>query len=458
MVQDSIDQSAYEKVAEAVYAAYRAKTPKSSSFFERASKSLVGGVSGSVRYFSPYPLYFSEGQGSRETDIDGHTYLDCFLCGACHLLGHRPPEILAAVAERAKCGSLVLNPILATEVAEKLQEMVPAAERVRLLNSGTEAVNTAIRFARAFTGRPKIVKNHGIYHGMGDQMLVGLDLRDRPLGGGIPPELVSQTALMNFGDLDRLQALLNEGEIAAVLVDPSMHHGGLWAGDAAYYQSLQTMAREAGALLIFDEVISGFRLAAGGAQEYFGITPDLAVFGKAFGAGEKLGAVVGRADVMAVADTSPDRIPGPFAFQSGTCSDSTIAQATSLAAMTRYQQLGEQGAYVELAKRAHTLGEGLESAFKERGVPCRFNQLGPMVRLFLTDGPFDYAHVSQLPSAPINLFHLALITEGVLTLPGSNDFFLSFAHTDEDIAEIVEATRRVLARFDFASMFASQGR
>jgi len=441
----------YENVERAVHAAYQEATPKSKAWYDRASKSLVAGVSGSVRYFSPYPLYFSEGSGSHETDIDGNTYIDCFLCGACHLLGHRPPEIVAATTARAKSGSLVLNPTLATEVAEKLQEMVPAAERVRLLNSGTEAVMTAIRFARAFTGRSKIVKCNGIYHGMGDQMLVGMDLRGRTLGGGIPDEIVSQTALMNFGDLGRLKELLQEGNVAAVLVDPSMHHGGLWAGDAAYYRSVQELTNEAGALLIFDEVITGFRLAPGGAQEYYGVTPDLAVFGKAFGAGEKLGAVVGRADVMAVANTSPDRPPGPFAFQSGTCSDSTMGQAASLAAMTLYQKLGEKGAYQELAKLALRLGEGIQKVFSDRGIPCQFKQLGPMVRLFLTDGPFDYEHVSRLSSKPIDLFHLALITEGVLTLPGSNDFFLSFTHSEEDIDGIIEATSRVLAKYDFAS-------
>jgi len=309
MANDQTNQDAYERVQREVHAAYQAGTPKSKAWHARASKSLVAGVSGTVRYFSPYPLYFSHGSGSRETDIDDNTYIDCFLCGACHLLGHRPPAIMAAIEARAKSGSLVLNPTLATEVAEKLQEIVPAAERIRLLNSGTEAVMSAMRFARAFTGRSKIVKCNGIYHGMGDQMLVGLDGRGRRLGSGIPEEVVSQTALMDFGDLGRLKAILQEGDVAAVMVDPSMHHGGLWAGDAAYYRAVQELATDAGALLIFDEVISGFRLAPGGAQEYYGVTPDLAVFGKAFGVGEKLGAVVGRAEVMAVADPSPDRPP-----------------------------------------------------------------------------------------------------------------------------------------------------
>ncbi len=414
----------------------------------------MGGVSGTVRYFAPYPLYFVGGAGARATDLDGNRYLDCFLCGACLLLGHRAPAIMAALEASAKAGSLVLNPTLATEVAEQLQRMVPAAQRVRLLNSGTEAVMTALRFARAFTGRSKIVKFLGTYHGQGDQMLVGLDGRGTRLGAGIPDEVVSQVAMAPFGDWGAFTELLRGGDVAAVLVDPSMHHGGLWAGSAEDYGAVQQATAAAGALLIFDEVISGFRLAPGGAQEYYGVVPDLAVFGKAFGVGEKIGAVVGRADVMAVADPSSGRAPGPFAFQSGTGNDSTNSLAAASAAMSSYRQLGATGAYRALAGLAARLGAGLRDAFAAHGIACHFNQLGPMLRLFLTDGPADYEHCSRLDTRPLNLFHLALLTEGVLTIPGSNDFFLSFAHTESDVAEIVDAASRVLQRFDFAAAVA----
>lgn len=442
-------------VAGEVHAAYRQMTPRSAAWFDRASRSLVTGVSGTVRYFSPYPLYFEGGSGSTTTDIDGNSFIDCFLCGACLLLGHRPLEIEDSTERRSEVGSLILNPRLATEVAERLQEMIPSAERVRLVNSGTEAVMTALRFARAFTGRSKIIKFHGTYHGMGDQLLLGLDGRGHRLGAGIPSEVVSQTISAGFEDLAALRLLLKSGEIAAVLVDPSMHHGGLWVGDNDHYAEIQQMTAEVGTLLIFDEVISGFRIAAGGAQEYFGVVPDLAVFGKAFAVGEKLGAVVGRAEVMAVAD--PTRLAGgPFAFQSGTCSDSTSAQAAALAAMGVYRRLGQTGAYSAIDELANRLGEGLSAAFAARGLPCQYNQLGPMVRLFLTDGPLDYEHCSRLDRRPIDLFHLAMITEGVLTIPGSNDFFLSFAHTDVDIDEIIAAANRVLDRFDIAQAMAAR--
>lgn len=442
-------------VRAAIYDAYRSRTKRSAAWHERASAVLVGGVSGSVRYFEPYPLYFSGGSGAIATDLDDNAYVDFFLCGACLLLGHRHPEISAALEARAGSGSLVLNPTLPTETAEQLQAMVPAAERVRFVNSGTEAVLNAIRFTRAFTGRDRVIKFNGIYHGMDDQVLVGLDARGARLGSGIPESAIADVVRCDFADLDAVCARLREGDVAAVLVDPSMHHGGLWAGSAAQYRALVDAAHAAGSLLIFDEVLSGFRLAPGGAQEHFGVVPDLAVFAKAFAAGEKLGAIVGRADVMSVADPSSRRRPGPFAFQSGTGNDSTFAQAAALAAMRCYARLGSEGRYAQLAALARQLGSRLEQVFAAHGIPCHANTLGPMVRLFLTRGPREYAHCSRLPRAPIDLFHLALLTEGVLTIPGSNDFFLSFAHTQADIDATLAAASHVLGRFEIAALAAA---
>jgi glutamate-1-semialdehyde 2,1-aminomutase len=434
-----------------VQTAYRERTPKSADLHVRASKSLIGGVSGTVRYFKPYPLYFAEGTGAHATDLDGNTYVDNFLCGACLLLGHRSPVIMEAISGTAQAGSLLLNPMLAIELAEALQQTIPSAERVRFLNSGTEAVTSALRFARAFTGREKIVKFLGTYHGQGDEMLAGLDPKGRRLGGGITAAAVSQTIMLPFGDMAALATALSGGEVAAVLVDPTMHHAGLWAGSPDTYGEIADLTHKAGALLIFDEVISGFRLAAGGGQEYFGVTPDLSIFGKALGAGEKIGAVVGRAEVMAVANPA-NRTGGPFAYQSGTGNDVRNSLAASLAAVTAYRGLGESGGYQQISALAVKLGEGLKAAFEARDIACHFNALGPMVRLFLTAGPATYEHCAALDARVINLFHLALTTEGVLTLPGSNDFFLSFAHTENDILEMIAAAGRVLDRFEFGQV------
>lgn len=437
-------------VTEAVHAAYRARTPLSWSWHERASRSLVGGVSGTVRYFAPYPLYFASGSGATTTDLDDNDYIDCFLCGACLLLGHRPPEIVEALDARMATGSLILNPTLATEVAEQLQAMVPAAQRVRLVNSGTEAVMVALRFARAFTGRSRIVKFNGTYHGMADEVLVGLGERGHRLGHGIPESAVSATTTAHLHDLDALEAILTSGDVAALLIDPSMHHCGLFAGSPEHYRTMQELAHDSGALVVFDEVISGFRIAPGGAQQRFGVVPDLAVFAKAFAVGEKLGAIVGRADVMEVANPSFPRT-GPFAFQSGTGNDSTGGQAAALAAMRAYERLGVEGGYESLELLAARLALGLRGTFADHGIACQSTQLGPMVRLFFAEAPLDQARAAASPRAPMDLFHLALLTEGVLTIPGSNDFFLSFAHREEHIDSIIDAASRVLDRFDFAA-------
>lgn len=430
---------------------FESRTPASKACYERARQSLTGGVSGSVRYFHPYPLYCESGAGAYITDIDGNRYIDCLLGNGALLLGHQPEQIIAARQKHADRSALLFNPQLAIELAEQLTKMVPGAERVRLVNSGTEAVLTALRFARAHTGRSVVLKFFGAYHGMDDQVLVGLDARNRPASAGIPEEAYEQTALVPLTDPDAVEARLSRGDVAAVLIDPTMHQSGMWAGEAHQYQRLKEMTNRFGALLIFDEVISGFRLAPGGAQEYFGVTPDLCTFAKALGVGEKLGAIAGRADVMNVADPSADRSPGPFAFQSGTCNDSTLTLATALAAVSRYRELEEEGAYQALDRLAATLGRGLREAFREKGIPCHYNQLGPMLRLFLCDGPLDYEHCATANRRALNLFHLGLVNEGVLTIPGVNDFFISFAHTSSDIEEVLAASRRVLDNYDFSS-------
>lgn len=443
--------SAFSSLESAVHSAWRERTPLSAVWHERARLALVGGVSGTVRHFPPYPAYFEHGRGAYVTDIDGHDYIDCFLCGACLLLGHRAPALMEALADASSTGSLILNPRHSTETAEMLKAMVPGAERVRFLNSGTEAVMSALRFARAFTGRPKIIKFLGTYHGMDDQMLVGLDGRATVLGAGIPPSAVADIIMLRFGEEEALHAALAENDVAAVLMDPSMHHGGLWVGDGSFHHAVRALTHEAGSLLIFDEVIAGFRLAAGGGQQHFGVTADLAIFGKAFSAGEKLGAVTGRADVMAVADPS-DRSQRAFAFQSGTGNDTTAAQLCAQAAMRQYARAGGDGGYERISILARRLGDGLVACFAAHGLALHANILGPIVRIFLIGGAADYDRVSVTNRKQLNLFHLALLTEGVLTIPGSNDFFLSFAHSEADVDAIIAAAGRVLDRFDFGGV------
>lgn len=441
------------QIQRTVLADYRARSTQSYAQFTRAARSLVGGTTGNLRHFQPYPLYFAHGNGSEMTDIDANRYIDCFLCNGPLLLGHRHPAVMAAIQEQQQMGPLVVNPVLSVTLAELLQRMVPAAQRVRFLNSGTEAVLTAVRLARAFTGKPRIVKFLGHYHGQDDQFLVGLDPSGSRFGAGIPDAAIANTTLVKYGDIDALaQALESDISIGTVILDPAMHSGGLWGSSTQYLREVRALTAQRKVTLIFDEVITGFRLAAGGAQAVHGVTADLATYGKALAAGEKLSAVVGREDIMRGLD--PDRPAGtPAVFQSGTGNDGSSALAAACAALTTYQQLGAQNRYEAIGELSRHLATGIAAAFKRRQVPCHVNQLGPMLQLFLSDAEPGFEAFSKIPSGPLALFYVALINEGVLlSLPTSNHIYLSFAHTQGDIDRILGAVDTVLERYDFGAV------
>ena len=444
-------QSRLEKLEESIFTNYATKTIRSYNFYQRACQSLVAGVSGSVRYFAPYPLYFSNGSGSQVVDLDNNTYTDCVLGNGSLLLGHTPSAVMTSMQEHLKLGTMMMNPELVTEVAEQLVKSVSSAERVRFMNSGTEAVMSAMRIARAATGKDKIIKLTGAYHGQADQVLTGLDPHRRTAGAGIPQSAHQATLVAELGDDHEIDRLLGMGNVAAILLDPSMHHAGMWAGGHEVYKSLRERSHAAEALLIFDEVISGFRLNLGGAQEYFGVTPDLTTFAKALAAGERLGAVVGAESIMCVTDPSLERPQGPFAFQSGTNNDATCGLAAAQGALQQYAEFQNTGGYDRLSALAVRLGSGIQSAFATKGLDIHVNQLGPMVKLFFVAAPQSFADCAGVNIKARTLFHLALVSEGVLTIPGSNDFFLSFAHSENDVDAVIAAAQRVLERYDFAS-------
>jgi glutamate-1-semialdehyde 2,1-aminomutase len=431
---------------------YRERTPGSAREFARASAVLAGGTTGNLRHFHPYPLYFRGGSGSRMVDVDDRDYIDCFLCNGPLLLGHRPAAVEAAIAAHAALGSIVVNPPLAADLALAIRDALPFAERIRFLNSGTEAVLTAVRLARAFTGRDKIVKFLGHYHGQDDQFLVGLDPSGAPLGAGVPPNAYAATALLRYGDAAALEQTLAGGDVAAVLLDPAMHSGGLWGSTSEFLAAARELTRTHGTVLIFDEVITGFRLGLGGAQAHYNVTPDLGTYAKALGAGEKLAAVAGRADILLGLD--PDRPAGARAvFQSGTGNDGTTGLAAGLAAVTAYRQLDRDGGYEALFARSRALADGLRAAFARHRVPGHVNQLGPMLQLFLTEAPATFEACAGIPTWPVALFYLALINEGILlSLPTSNHIYVSFAHTDDDIAEILAKADAILDRYDFGAL------
>ncbi|MFD0847247.1 aspartate aminotransferase family protein [Sphingosinicella xenopeptidilytica] len=445
---------ALDRLKAAVFADYSARTPKSCALWERGKAVLPGGVSGNLRYFAPYPLYMATGSGSRTIDVDGNAYIDCFSCNGPLMLGHRPAAVLEEIERHRDMGPLILNPALLVECAELLAAIVPCAERVRFLNSGTEAVLSAVRYARAFTGRDKVVKFLGHYHGQSDAFLVGLTPDRRPFGAGVPASTQQDILTLPFNDIAAFEALMAErSDIAAVLLDPAMHSGGLWGASSDFLHVLRRETAARGIILIFDEVITGFRLGLAGAQGYYGVTPDLATFAKALAAGEKLGAVVGRADVMAVTDplTAADI---PRAFQSGTGNDGTAALAAAIGAMTEYRRQDAEGGYAALDTAAGECAAMLVSAFAAHGIPLHINRMASMMQLFITDAPASFTRYAELRTDLIELFYLALINHGVmLSLPTSNHVYFSFAQQAADFAAIAEAVTTVLQTYPFAEAY-----
>lgn len=446
--------SALKRLEAAIVADYAGCTPGSAALFKRATSVLPGGVSGNLRYFKPHPLYIRSGEGATCEDVDGNAYIDCFLCNGPLLLGHRPPQLAAALAEADTVGSLVLNPSLLVDCAERICAMVPCAERVRFLNSGTEAVLTAVRYARAFTGRSKIVKFFGHYHGQDDQFLVGAGPARKAHGHGVPEASYAHTLTVPFNDIESLERTMEEGDdVAAVLLDPAMHTGGLWGTTRAYLEAVRDLTRRKGVVLIFDEVITGFRMSPGGAQAFHGVTPDLATFGKALGAGERVAAVAGRADIMSVVDPAGGD-PGRRAFQSGTGNDTTRGLAAAAAALDAYRLHGEAGGYERLNASGSNLAAGLMASFAKVGIPCHVNQLASMMQLFLSSQKPGFIPFSALDQTVLDLYYLALLTRGVmLSLPTSNHVYLSFAHADADFARILAASDDVLSSYPFADAF-----
>jgi glutamate-1-semialdehyde 2,1-aminomutase len=444
------DNKSYAALHEAIVGDYLKRTPGSQALHQRARGSLAGGVSGNLRYFSPYPLYISSAEGSRTTDVDGNEYVDCFSANGPMLLGHNHPLLVAAAEKVRGLGALPLNPEIMVECAERVQEIVPCAERVRFLNTGTEAVMTAVRIARAFTGKSGIVKFHGHYHGQDDQFLIGIDTSDALFSAGVPSEAPAPIRLCRYLDLGQLEALFtSDNDIAAVILDPAMHAGGLWGSDANSLAGLRELTRRYGVLLIFDEVISGCRLAPGGAQEHFGVTPDLVTMAKALAAGEKLSLVAGKEDVMSVVDPlAPENTPR--VFQSGTVNDGPVALATAAAALGEYRRLFETGEYQRLEADVQSVAETLELGFRGAGIPCQINHLASMLQIHLGGDELTFETANADEAGPLELFYLALINQGVmLSLPTSNHIYFSFAHSKEDFEFIKAQIRYVFEHYEF---------
>jgi len=420
---------------------------RSQELFAEALRYLPGGVNSPVRAFRAVggtPFFAQRAYGSRVEDIDGNTYIDYVCTWGPSILGHAHPEVIAAVKAAADRGTSfgIPNP-LEVELARKICEWVPSVQKVRMTNSGTEATMSAIRLARGFTRRDKIIKFEGCYHGHVDSLLVkagsGALTLGQPDSAGIPAALAALTLALPFNDPEALRLAFeqNEGEIAAVIVEPVPANAGLILPLSGYLETMRDLCTAHGALLIFDEVMTGFRLGRGGAQGLLGVRPDLSCFGKVIGGGLPVGALGGRADIM-------DYLAplGPI-YQAGTLSGNPLAMAAGLA---QFKVLEEQDIFAKLEKLGAQLEAETRAALKAANLDYVFYRIGSMFCLFFTGRPvrqLDDARTADL--AHFARFFHALLARGIYIAPSQFETgFLSAAHTGQDIEQTARAMREAL--------------
>ncbi|HZK66985.1 MAG TPA: glutamate-1-semialdehyde 2,1-aminomutase [Chloroflexota bacterium] len=409
---------------------------RSQALYAEAIRYIPGGVNSPVRAFKAVggqPIFISRGKGSRTFDVDGNEYIDYVASWGPLILGHADPGIVAAVSQAAQHGTSFGAPTeLEVELARMVVEAVPSIDMVRFVNSGTEATMSALRLARGYTGRDKVIKFEGGYHGHADMLLAkagsGVLTLGMPDSPGVPASAAQNTLTAPYNNLSAVEALLKEnpGEVAAVILEPVAGNMGVVPPQPGFLQGLREATRSAGALLIFDEVITGFRVAYGGAQTLYGVEPDLTCLGKVIGGGLPVGAYGGRGEIMEM--MSP---VGPV-YQAGTLSGNPLAMTAGIMML---QALREPGRYDLLERRAARLGNGLLAAAREAGVPASANRVGSMMTLFFTDQPVaDYSSAKRSDTAMYARYFWAMLERGVYLAPSQFEAaFVSTAHSDADI-------------------------
>ncbi len=417
---------------------------KSIEEFQKASKIIPGGVNSPVRAFKSIngqPVFIERARGSKIWDIDGNEYIDYVASWGPMILGHAHDEVVKAIQKTAEKGTSYGAPtILETQMAELIVEMVPSIEVVRMVNSGTEATMSALRLARGYTNRELIIKFEGCYHGHADSFLIKagsgaitLGLPDSP---GVTQGTAKDTLIASYNDLASVEQLFEQypDKIAAVIVEPVAGNMGLVKPQEGFLQGLRNLTQKYGALLIFDEVITGFRLAKGGAQEYYGIMPDITTLGKIIGGGLPVGAYGGRREIMEKLAPS-----GPV-YQAGTLSGNPLAMAAGLTSLKIINETPDF--YQKLEQKAERLAEGIQKNIKKTRINAKINRIGSLMTLFFTDlkeiNNFDDAVKSDTQKYA-EYFKLAA-ESGIYLAPSQFECaFVSAAHTDDDIEKTIKA-------------------
>ncbi len=425
-----------------------AQRPLSEEQFARASRSIPGGVNSPARAFGAVggtPPFIARGDGPFLFDIDGNQYIDFVGSWGPHILGHRHPAVIAAMEAALKTGTSFGAPTIAeSDLAELVVTLVPSVEKVRMVNSGTEATMSAIRVARGFTGRDRIIKFAGCYHGHVDSLLVqagsGALTLGTPSSPGVPAGCTNDTLVLQYNDTTSLQQAFSQhaGTLAAVILEPVCGNMGCVIPSDEFLQTLRALCTQHGTVLIFDEVMCGFRVALGGAQSRFGVVPDMTTLGKIIGGGMPVGAYGGRSDIMDAVS------PVGGVYQAGTLSGNPVAMASGLAML---KALVHEDPYPLLEQRSAQLADGLQAAAAQAGVPVTINRVGSMMTMFFTDSPVtDFASATSSDTQKFARWFHGMLDRGIY-LPCSQyeALFVSTTHTEELIEQTVSTARTVLA-------------
>lgn len=416
---------------------------KSQKLYQEAKEYIPGGVNSPVRAFKTVgepPVFINHGFGSKIVDVDGNEYIDYVGSWGPLILGHRHPKVIEAIQNCLNKGTSFGAPTeLETEMAKMVVQAIPSIEMIRMVNSGTEATMSALRLARAYTKRSKIVKFEGCYHGHADPLLIkagsGALTLGVPSSPGVPENIAGETITASYNDLEGIKNIFSKigEEIAAVILEPVPGNMGVVLPEKGFLEGLREITTKYGSLLIFDEVMSGFRVAWGGAQNIYNIQPDLTCLGKIIGGGLPVGAYGGRKEIM------ENIAPAGSVYQAGTLSGNPLAMSAGLATL---KELENPEAYKRLETFGMKLANGLEEAAKKAGLPVCINKLGSMVSVFFTDQKVtDYKTATSSDLSKFKAFFHSMLSQGIYLAPSQFEAsFVSVTHSDEDIKETIEAS------------------